>query len=200
MSTVRLRARLLPSRPPNYRLTLSSIRLRLPPFFHFQDYWGANGANEMDGNHLKDLGFSQADLDAQVAAFNWAQSIVYAETLKRNRFIWDQFLNHDPYAPENGDCPQPWVRQKTCASDLRSLCNATSEVQTRALLYGFSPGSCTGTDPAHLTDLEQDVANFLLVRGPYAYLGNGCVLPRAAQSHWARFRLTLNPLFLCFPS
>ena len=127
----------------------------------------------MDGNHLKDLGFSQADLDAQVAAFNWAQSIVYAETLKRSRFIWDQFLNHDPYAPENGDCPQPWVRQKTCASDLRSLCNATSEVQTRALLYGFSPGSCTGTDPAHLTDLEQDVANFLLVRGPYAFLGNG---------------------------
>jgi len=76
-------------------------------------------------------------------------------------------------APLNGDCPQPWVRQATCASDLRGLCNATSEVQSRALLYGFSPGSCTGTDPAHLTDLEQDVANFLLVRGGYAWLGNG---------------------------
>ena len=127
----------------------------------------------MDGNHLKDLGFTPADLQAQIDAFNWASSLVYAETLKRGKFIWDQFLNHDPYAPLNGDCPQPWVRKATCAADLRGLCNATSQVQTRALLYGFSPGSCTGTDPAHLTDMVQDVANFLLVRGPYAYLGNG---------------------------
>ena len=141
--------------------------------FYVDDYWGPNGANEMDSHHLQDLGFTQADLDAQVAAFTWASSLVYSETLKRSKFIWDQFLNHDPYAPLNGDCPQPWVRQATCASDLRTLCNASSEVQHRALLYGFSPGSCTGTNPAALSDMVQDVANFLLVRGPYAYLGNG---------------------------
>jgi hypothetical protein len=127
----------------------------------------------MDGNHLKDLGFTQADLDAQVAAYTWAASLVYAETLARGKFIWDQLLNHDPYAPLNGDCPQPWVRQATCAADLRSLCNASSPVQSRALLYSFSPGSCTGLDPAHLTEVEQDVANFLLVRGAYAWLGSG---------------------------
>ena len=41
------------------------------------------------------------------------------------------------------------------------------------LLYGFSPGSCAGTDPANLSSPRQDVANFLLVRGAYAVLGNG---------------------------
>lgn len=59
---------------------------------------------------------------------------------------------------------QPWVKQATCASDLTSLCNASSPVQSRALLYGFSPGSCTGTNPSHLTEAPQDIANFLLVR------------------------------------
>ena len=76
-------------------------------------------------------------------------------------------------------------------------------MQNRALLYGFSPGSCTGTNPSHLTQPDEDIANFLLVRvprvaprpaavlcltapsgsprhpcppqvrGPYAYLGSG---------------------------
>jgi hypothetical protein len=46
-------------------------------------------------------------------------------------------------------------------------------MQTHALLYGFSPGSCSSMDPSHLTEPEEDVANFLLIRGPYALLGNG---------------------------
>jgi len=141
--------------------------------FYVDDYWGSNGANEMDRNHLQDLGFNKSQLDAQVAAYTWAANIVYAETLKRGKFIWDQFLNHDPFAPLNGDCPQPWVKKATCANDLRSLCSPTAQPQTRALLYGFSPGSCTGTNSDNLQYPNQDVANFLLVRGPYAFLGNG---------------------------
>lgn len=37
----------------------------------------------------------------------------------------------------------------------------------------MSPGSCTGTNPEHLTFVDEDIANFLLVRGPYAYIGTG---------------------------
>jgi len=36
---------------------------------------------------------------------------------------------------------------------------------SRALLYGFSPGSCHGVNPSKLTEVEEDVANFLLIRG-----------------------------------
>ena len=46
-------------------------------------------------------------------------------------------------------------------------------MQSRALLYGFSPGSCSGVNVSHLTEIEEDVANFLMIRGPHAYLGNG---------------------------
>jgi hypothetical protein len=43
------------------------------------------------------------------------------------------------------------------------------------MLYGLSPGSCRGTDPTNLTEVVQDVVNFQLVRGRYAYLGTGWV-------------------------
>ena len=36
----------------------------------------------------------------------------------------------------------------------------------------FSPGGCGG-DPSHLVNFDVDLANFLLVRGPYGYLGHG---------------------------
>ena len=36
----------------------------------------------------------------------------------------------------------------------------------------FFPGGCGG-NPGNLTQFSQDLANFLLVRGPYAYLGHG---------------------------
>ena len=62
----------------------------------------------------------------------------------------------------------PLVRKETCAADLRRLCNATSPAQTRAMAYGFNT-----RNTAVLPDLAQDLANFLLIRGPYAWLGHG---------------------------
>ena len=38
--------------------------------------------------------------------------------------------------------------------------------------YAFSPGGCKG-DPSSLMYPLQDIANFLLSRGPYALLGHG---------------------------
>ena len=74
---------------------------------------------------------------------------------------------------KNGCCTRPLVRKgSTCAPTLRKLCAADSPAQTRVLNYAFSPGGCR-TNPANLTDAIQDIANFLLIRGPYAFLGHG---------------------------
>lgn len=142
--------------------------------FYVDDFWTVDGGpSEMEAHVIADLGLSHADLVDITAAFTAAQAALYPEILRRGKFVWDQTLNHDPYAPLNGDCPQPWVHKTSCAADLRALCSPTAAPQNRTLLYGFSPGSCTGTNPAQLTEVDTDVANFLLVRGPYAYLGNG---------------------------
>jgi hypothetical protein len=69
-------------------------------------------------------------------------------------------------------CPGPLVSKASCASDLRALCSASSGAQTRAMMYAFSPGVCGG-DTAHLAEFDTDLANFLLSRGPYAWLGHG---------------------------
>lgn len=74
--------------------------------------------------------------------------------------------------PENGGCPQPWVKNETCAADLRALCASTASPQNRTLLYGFSPG-CPSLDPEHPVSPLHDVVNFQLIRGPYAYIGSG---------------------------
>ena len=81
------------------------------------------------------------------------------------------FTGGDP-AGIGSTCPTPLVVKETCASDLRSLCKKDSPAQMRALMYSFGPGKCR-TDPANLTQVEEDLANFLLIRGPYAWLGHG---------------------------
>ena len=144
--------------------------------FYIDDDWGEmnpNGPSEMEAHAVQDLGLSKRDLQDIIRAYRWVAETVYRAIVGRGKFAWNLFLNNDPNCAACGDCPQPWVRRQICAADLRRHCHAAAPVQTRALLYGFSPGSCKGTDPRHLTELQQDLANFLLIRGPYAYLGNG---------------------------
>ena len=51
--------------------------------------------------------------------------------LAAGKFNWNQFLNNDPNCPACGNCPAPWVNPATCASDLRTHCNATGPVRLR---------------------------------------------------------------------
>ena len=128
----------------------------------------------MNGNAMVDMGLGPADLKEIVTAYNWVADTAYRAIVDKGKFSWDLFLNNDPNCINCGDCPQPWVKKETCIADLRAYgTNATSPFINRALLYGFSPGSCHGVKPTDLTEVEEDVANFLLVRGDYAYLGNG---------------------------
>ena len=101
-------------------------------------------------------------------------AVIYAELLKRGMFSWQQQWNgqENPTA-KNGCCTHPLVSKgSSCAPTLRKLCAADSPAQTRVLNYAFSPGGCR-TDPSNLTEPLQDIANFLLVRGPQAFLGHG---------------------------
>lgn len=134
---------------------------------YLDDYWTTAGPSEMDPHAVEDMGLSPADVAAIGAAFQGLSARVYAAILARGKFAWNLFF-------DNGvDCPMPLVTRDNCALDLRSMCTQFSPAQTRAILYGFSPGSCRGTDPANLTQVDQDVVNFQLIRGPYGWIGNG---------------------------
>ena len=122
----------------------------------------------------EDMGITPA-IQAQLAAdYTKNMAAVYDEVLARGMFSWQQLWNGQGSPSEkNGCCISPLVRSgATCATKLRSLCTKDSPAQTRAMAYAFSPGGCQG-DPGKLESPLQDIANFLLVRGPYAWLGHG---------------------------
>eukprot|EP01047_Picozoa_sp_COSAG01_P033216 COSAG01_NODE_2435_length_7701_cov_7.604709_3_plen_125_part_00 len=55
---------------------------------------------------------------------------------------------------------------------LRKMCAKDSDAQTRAMMFPFQ-----GKDPSQLPFFEQDLATFLLIRGPHAFIGHswkGC--------------------------
>lgn len=115
---------------------------------------------------------STSDLVAITAAYDTNMAALQAYTLGQGKFSWQMLWTGGSPSGRGSTCPSPLVNKATCASDLRSLCSANSTAQSRTLMYAFSPGGCR-TDPSNLTLFKEDLANFLLVRGPYAYLGHG---------------------------
>lgn len=126
-----------------------------------------------------------SDLESITADYYKNMAALTNVTLSRGKFAWQLFYTGGPADSVGSTGPRPLVHAATCAADLRALCNATSPAQTRTLMYGFE-----AEDPAKLDQFEADLANFLLIRGPYAYLGcvwmqflQWCVLALEAAVH-----------------
>lgn len=121
----------------------------------------------------QDMGLTPAEQEAIGKSYTANMAVIYEEILSRGMFSWQQMWNGQASPTDkNGCCTKPLVTKESCATSLRNLCKADSPAQTRLMMYAFSPGRCGG-DPSNLTSPEQDIANFLLTRGPYAYLGHG---------------------------
>jgi len=137
--------------------------------FFFDDVWDGNGPSEFEQHAVQDMGLSKQEVNEITNAFYSNLAQVFKELLARGKFSWQQLYIGPQYGTT---CPGPFVSKPSCASDIRNLCQASSPAQTRFMMYAFTPGGCGG-DPSALTDFEQDLANFLLARGPYGVLGHG---------------------------
>ena len=119
------------------------------------------------------MGLTPADLLQLTYSYNATMLALRARLLSAGKFAWQFLWTGGPADAKGSTCPEPLVHQATCASELRLLCNSSSPQYTqRAMLYSFSPGGCKG-DPSNLEFFEQDLAGFLLTRGPAAWLGHG---------------------------
>eukprot|EP00912_Choanoflagellata_sp_UC4_P000772 UC4_evm2s485 len=123
---------------------------------------------------VSDMGLTPSMQKMISQSYTATMTKIYDELIKRGMFSWQQQWNGQANPnSKNGCCTGPLVSKgSSCAPTLRKLCAADSPAQTRVLNYAFSPGRCR-TDPSHLTDPLQDIANFLLIRGPQAFLGHG---------------------------
>ena len=83
---------------------------------------------------------------------------------------------------QNANAAPRTLSRATCARDLRAACAADSDWQRHALLFGLTVANGT-----QLPQLQQDLAFFLLARGPYAWAGWGvwgmCAAARYAPFH-----------------
>jgi len=146
--------------------------------FFFDDQFNPNGATESKGT-LPNLGLTPAQ-GAQVSEYYWAHmNTVYDTLIKRGAFAWQLLWTGQK------DCP--WknsysclgttgtkylVEKGKCRAQLSAMCKADSQAQNRAMMFPFA-----GKDPSKLAAFEQDLASFLLARGPHAFLGHswlGC--------------------------
>lgn len=141
--------------------------------FFWDDVWNPQcNIHDQVKDTCKDMGLTQADLNQLTDDYLENMSALRNATLAMGKFAWQMLWTGGATDNVGGTCPEPLVKQASCASDLRSLCNASSGAQTRAMMYAFGPGGCNSTSIA-LPDFDQDLANFLLTRGPYSYLGHG---------------------------
>ena len=113
-----------------------------------------------------------ADLVSITAAYEATMAELKATTLAKGKFSWQMLWTGGAANSTGSTCPSPLVSKDSCAADLRALCSAASPAQSRTMMYAFAPGGCR-TDPSKFTQFDADLANFLLSRGDYAYLGHG---------------------------
>jgi hypothetical protein len=136
-----------------------------------------NGATESDGN-LQNLGLTP-EQGAEVSAAYWAyMNVVYEEVVKRGKFSWQLLWTGQKDCAYKNDYSclgttgtNYLVTKNNCAATLRAQCTADSQSQKRAMMFPFQ-GSTSA-----LTNVEEDLASFLLIRGPNAFIGHawkGC--------------------------
>ena len=168
--------------------------------FFFDDFWSPTGnMGDNTANATRDMGLTPADLQQLTADYTATMAALDARVLSAGKFSWQMLWTG---GAKGSTCPGPLVRAAPagCAADLALLCAPGAPPQTEALMYAFSPGGCGG-DPSKLPNAAVDIANFLLIRGPHAWIGNGW----KACSRTYAFPEALNtdvgtPLGLCAPT
>eukprot|EP00937_MAST-01D_sp_MAST-1D-sp2_P007094 g7094.t1 len=136
------------------------------------------GATEEHPFCSQDMGLSAQDV--RDITGNWTVTAAAAQraVLDHGGFTWGAstlFVGTGARVAAADSSGLGKVWRDTCAQDLRARCAPGSAWATGAFLHELTRK--TFVDPFPLPYVEQDVASFLLLRGPYAWLGHnwmGC--------------------------
>eukprot|EP00730_Choanoeca_flexa_P007323 TRINITY_DN12312_c0_g1_i6.p2 TRINITY_DN12312_c0_g1~~TRINITY_DN12312_c0_g1_i6.p2 ORF type:complete len:328 (+),score=59.23 TRINITY_DN12312_c0_g1_i6:2846-3829(+) len=137
--------------------------------FYVDDSWSTAGPSEMDSDAVQKMGMSTQDVQDMIAAWTANQNAWRETVLDNGLFEWFLFYGTQQNAP-GWDQTKPW---DTCASYMRANCGPNTPPQNGTLFFGFSRIEHHEQWP--LPHPTEDIAAFLLTRGPYAYIGYGWV-------------------------
>ena len=116
------------------------------------------GPSEVEVHCINDTGLAAADGESIYT--NWQATMQQIESIlvSKGKFAWQYF--YETTRPTTTD---------ECISYFKTACAPNSDIQTNAVLFQFTKQPNGKQFP--LITPTQDLASFLLVRGPYAWLG-----------------------------
>jgi hypothetical protein len=122
------------------------------------------GPTEIDVHSQIDMGLSDKDILEITIEWSKTMSAAQSAILKLGAYTWSLFPGQ-----ENANAMPTMLSSNAsdCIAALKEACMPNSTWQRLPLLFGFSVNGTV------LTQLEQDLAFFLLARGPYTYAGWG---------------------------
>ena len=120
------------------------------------------GATEVDANQQKDMGLSDEDIRDLYNAWDKNMGEIQQAILDAGGYTWSLMDGQN-----NANASPFLLTGDNCASSLRAACSSGSDWQTKAKLFGLT------VEDNEPSQLDQDVAFFLLARGDYAWLGWG---------------------------
>lgn len=142
--------------------------------FYFDDGWSDHGPDpsdpwcsgspiggptETDPHCVDDMGLVAADTAAEAAALSATNAAVRDAVLGAGGFAWS-------YLVQGGLAPKS-AGPAACEAWFRETAPGLADVPL------YYPWSCPWCGPSEHDSRTQDLAAFLLVRGPYAWIGSG---------------------------
>jgi hypothetical protein len=121
------------------------------------------GPTEADRHAKFDMGLTDEDIRDLTLGWNETMTAIQQALLDHQAYTWSLIPGQ-----ENANAKPILLTQGTCQSLLQEACQPDSRWQRLPLLFGFSV-----TNHTILTQLEQDLAFFLLARGDYTLAGWG---------------------------
>lgn len=122
------------------------------------------GPTEVDKHNQADMGLSDKDVRDITLAWNETMTAVEKALLTAGAYTWWLMAGQ-----QNANAAGDQLHRASCAAQLREACSLNSEWQRQPKLFGITVNASIQAP----SQLEQDVAFFLLVRGHYAWLGWG---------------------------
>eukprot|EP00662_Eupelagonemidae_sp_cell21_P001447 gene1447-biopygen87120 len=134
--------------------------------FYFDDYWNVDKTpvtEDYAQGMVEDVGLTHAQLLDITIEYNATIKALYNRTLAAGKIGWQMCYGGAIY-----ETREHKVTKANCAASLRLHCAADSPTQHRAYL-------AAPRDHKGLYQTKEDLANFLLIRGDYAWFGYGWV-------------------------
>ena len=134
--------------------------------YFLDDTWDPKRGPANEGPGAKswqtDTGLTESDAADLYVGWRATMDAANAAVVENGGYTWQMLYNNSTtaQAPFNG--------HQECAAYMRKACVEPSPLAKLALMYGFTMDRTTHHN---IQDLQQHLAAFLLIRGPYAWLG-----------------------------